>query len=352
MKFTTFQQKIVFSAKVFACVLILGILSFLSFMPEQKISTTANASSSTTLSVTIIDAQPAINAVAPNEVGQNVPISGSSSSVDHVDVYLDKNKDGIIDSDDVLLAGTVIVNSDGTLTGSVNLPDGLDHGEYQLIVRGHTGSTPEYVYDIVIVDYVGDSPVIDCVHNKNNDCTPLPGGDKPAFGGVEGGTEIIIDGGNFGDDTNTIVIIGDQECKITSITSDKITCVVPPAKDGQPGPVDVTVCVNGKCTSIVDGFLYYGALPETPDTGGDLGTPGTGLFRFGSTVVTTKDIVWWIGVLIILTVAIAMSLIVKSPKKTTHYSAGGVSNKKRSYRNQKVSYSSTKKNVKSKTKKN
>ncbi|MDL2327932.1 IPT/TIG domain-containing protein [Ruminococcaceae bacterium OttesenSCG-928-A11] len=356
MKSTTFQQKMIFSAKIFACMLILGILSWLSFMPTKKTQVASAASGDVVLSVTVAYTAPSIDATAPPEVGKEVPIGGTSNNVDSVDVFLDVNGNGVYDpGTDTQLVGNVTVGAGGILTGSVSLPDDLNYGEHDLIVRGHTANTSggydEYVYDTVTVDYTADSPIVNCVHNTDNDCSILPGGDKPAFGGIEGGTEIIIDGDNFGDASDTTVTIGDQECVIVSVESNKITCIVPPAKDGQPGAQDVTVCVKGLCSSIEDGFLYS-ILPIPPETGGDVTAPGTGLFRVGNTVVTVKDIVWWIGLIVIIAVMVALIIIVKSPKKTTHYSAGSGSNKKRNYRSQKVAFTSTKKNTKSKTRKN
>lgn len=54
------------------------------------------------------------------------------------------------------------------------------------------------------------------------------------MGSKEGGTLLTISGKYFSDDKDlTVVKVGGVECKVQSATSDTITCITGPARDGE-----------------------------------------------------------------------------------------------------------------------
>lgn len=58
----------------------------------------------------------------------------------------------------------------------------------------------------------------------------------PSMGGVSGGDTVTINGQNFGDDV--MVMIGDEQCDIQSLSSNAIVCTTSPHR---PGPFNVIV---------------------------------------------------------------------------------------------------------------
>jgi len=336
MKSTTFQQKSILTIKIAVCAFVMGLLGWLSFAAPPP----AEAASDVTLSVTITTHPPAVYPTAPLNVGNSVPISGDTVNivVGPVEgVYLVHGG-----GSRTKLDGNVTVASDGTLSGSVNMPPGLPDGLYTLIVVGETAQTDGGIFPLtaegaVVVQFTNEGPKVNCVHNLDTLCDLPPNDGKNAFGDNDKDTEIIIDGENFVDG-DTDVTVGGKKCTILSITANQIRCRVP-ASPGTTGPQDVTVCVNGAvrlCSTKIGGFTFVGRVPNVPNTG---------LFRIGDTVVTLKDVMWWGGLAVILAATAMLIMIVKTPAKA-RYSVKSGASKKRNYRKQKVSFSTKKKSPK------
>ena len=331
MKSTTFQQKAICTVKILACAIVIGVLGWLSFSPTPK--SMAGAAGDVVLSVTVAYSAPTLGAIAGDSSGnvtQNVVISGSSYNVASIEVYLDVNGDGIIDSGDIKLSGSVSVANDGSLDGVVALPNGLSEGSHQLIVLGHviqTGPYPNTVQNVVNINYTRQGPSINCVYNDGSFC--MPGSSAQAFGSVHGGNIIVIEGNYFGSMSDTSVTIGGGVCEIISVSNNKITCSVPKAKSGQVGAQNIVVCVNGLCNALIGGFLYQ-------EIDGIPGIPNTGVFRMGDTIVTTKDLMLWGGLLIVIIATIMLIMIIKTSKSAQN-NVKNKSNKKQNRRNQKSS---------------
>ena len=57
---------------------------------------------------------------------------------------------------------------------------------------------------------------------------------SPATGSKEGGTLLTITGKYFSDDKDlTVVKVGGVDCQVQSATTDTITCITGPARDGE-----------------------------------------------------------------------------------------------------------------------
>ena len=112
----------------------------------------------------------------------------------------------------------------------------------------------------------------------------------PDRGSVSGGTQITIQGSEFTDSQDTLVVIGGVNAtNVTVVNSNTITCVTPPCSGG-PGPVDVYVENSIGYDTLVDGFTY--AIPPTiasvaPEHGGIGG--GTSVTISGANFTNTLD---------------------------------------------------------------
>lgn len=342
MKSTTFQEKIIFSAKIFACTTILGILGWLSFAPNI----TQVGAASTNIRLTVSISEPWIKVSDPangSVVGKDIPMNGTSYNVDDVEkIYIEKNGQQVGEMD----ISSITLGEDGSISGSASMPDFLSADSYTLVVVGHTmnrgengNQFPETVEYSIDVNYGNDAPRIECAYNKDGSCL------RGAFGYDDNETTIVIKGDNF--DGEVRVVVGGQVCKEPSVSPDgkEVTCTVPVAKDGQIGAQDIIVCVVGKgCSVLKDGFIYYKS-----DDGPSLpGVPSTGLFRVGDNVVTAKDVMLWGGLIIVLAAAAMLIMIVKTPKKTQRYSARSGASKKGSDSKKNVTYRSSKKSSKKK----
>jgi hypothetical protein len=233
----------------------------------------------TELSVTIIELPFSLTVVSPSaggQVGSSFSLDVSGSNISTVDVYIDFNGDSNYDAGE--LVGTFTVDEEGSFgpgyfVGPISIPTGTPSGSYNMKVVGYQKATGSGTTDVTIpIDYTQSTPQIDRI--------------EPDFGDINGGTNITITGQNF--NSGAKVYVGGKECLNTVVVSSTvITCTTPTGTEGRA--LVTIIGDNGNYTDTY-GFLYvnYGG----GGSGGiSLNAPGTGLFRFGDTVVMSSDLI-------------------------------------------------------------
>uniref|UniRef100_A0A7N4NVE6 Fibrocystin-L n=1 Tax=Sarcophilus harrisii TaxID=9305 RepID=A0A7N4NVE6_SARHA len=124
--------------------------------------------------------------------------------------------------------------------------------------------------------------------------SPLVASLLPTSGSTQGGTALIITGNGFSP-ANTTVTIGNQLCKIVSITPSEIHCNTPASS---PATVEVRILINSFASPPLSFTYSQDDTPYLKDVLPDRGPPGTEIEIIGSSfgfdvsevMVTTDDI--------------------------------------------------------------
>ncbi|MFG2527007.1 IPT/TIG domain-containing protein [Streptomyces sp. NPDC048516] len=127
---------------------------------------------------------------------------------------------------------TPTVVNDGQLT--VAVPAGTGPGPVSVSVTTAGGTNNGLSYTYV------DAPTLTTLN--------------PNSGPVSGGTVVTLTGTNLS--STQSVTFGATPAPFTVLSDTTVSVVTPPAADGTPGPVDVTVTTTGGSATLTGGFTY------------------------------------------------------------------------------------------------